>query len=40
LACKVKKAVVIPVGGHYLFFEKSNVEFFKAIKDFLEAKAK
>ncbi len=25
-------------GGHYIFFEKSNAEFYKAIKDFLEEK--
>jgi len=40
LGSTVKKYVEIPVGGHYIFFEKSNAEFYKAIKDFLEEKAK
>jgi alpha-beta hydrolase superfamily lysophospholipase len=38
LGSKVKKYVEIPVGGHYIFFEKTNTEFYKAIKDFLEEK--
>jgi pimeloyl-ACP methyl ester carboxylesterase len=38
LSSKIKKYVEIPVGGHYIFFEKSNAEFYKAIKDFLEEK--
>ena len=38
LGSKVKKYVEIPVGGHYIFFEKSNAEFYRAIKDFLEEK--
>ena len=38
LGSKVKKYVEIPIGGHYIFFEKSNAEFYKAIKDFIEEK--
>ena len=38
LGSKVKKYVEIPMGGHYIFFEKTNTEFYKAIKDFLEEK--
>jgi pimeloyl-ACP methyl ester carboxylesterase len=40
LGSKVKKYIEIPVGGHYIFFEKTNAEFYKAIKDFLEEKTK
>ena len=38
LGSKVKKYVEIPVGGHYIFFEKSNADFYKAIREFLEEK--
>ena len=34
----VKKYVEIPNASHLLPYEKANVQFFKAVKDFLEAK--
>ncbi len=39
LGSKVKKYVEIPEGGHYIFFEKSNTRFYKAVRDFLESKS-
>ncbi len=40
LGSKTKKFVEIPEGSHYMFYEKANVEFFDAVKEFLEAKAR
>lgn len=38
LGSKVKKFVEIPNASHLIPYEKANVQFFKAVKDFLEAK--
>jgi pimeloyl-ACP methyl ester carboxylesterase len=38
LGSKVKKFVEIPNASHMIPYEKANIEFFKAVKDFLEAK--
>lgn len=38
LGGKVKKFVEIPNASHMIPYEKTNVQFFKAVKDFLEAK--
>jgi pimeloyl-ACP methyl ester carboxylesterase len=37
-ANQVKRYVEIPGGGHFLQFEKTNVHFYRAVLDFLEAK--
>ena len=39
LASDVKKYVEIPNASHIISYEKANIQFFKAVKDFLEAKA-
>jgi hypothetical protein len=36
----MKQFVEIPDAGHMMPYEKANVQFFKAAKDFLEGKAK
>lgn len=38
LGSKVKAYVEIPNAGHFLQFEKSNKQFYRAVQDFLEAK--
>jgi alpha-beta hydrolase superfamily lysophospholipase len=38
LGSEVKQFVEIPNASHFIPYEKANVQFFKAIKDFLEAK--
>jgi pimeloyl-ACP methyl ester carboxylesterase len=38
LGSKVKAYVEIPNAGHFLHFEKTNKEFYRAVEDFLEAK--
>jgi pimeloyl-ACP methyl ester carboxylesterase len=38
LGSKVKKFVEIPNASHMILYEKANIEFFKAVKDFLKAK--
>jgi alpha-beta hydrolase superfamily lysophospholipase len=38
LGSEVKQYVDIPNASHFMHYEKANVQFFKAIKDFLEAK--
>jgi alpha-beta hydrolase superfamily lysophospholipase len=38
LGGKVKKFVEILNASHMIPYEKTNVQFFKAVKDFLEAK--
>jgi pimeloyl-ACP methyl ester carboxylesterase len=38
LGSEVKQYVEIPNGSHLIQFQKSNTQFFKTIKDFLEAK--
>jgi len=38
LGSAVKQYVDIPNASHFMQYEKANVQFFKAIKDFLEAK--
>jgi pimeloyl-ACP methyl ester carboxylesterase len=40
LGSKVKKFVEIPNASHEIPYEKANLQFFKAVKDFLEAKVK
>ena len=37
LGSTVKKYVEIPGGGHYLHFEKVNMQFYKAVRGFLES---
>jgi pimeloyl-ACP methyl ester carboxylesterase len=38
LGSEVKQYVEIPNASHMIPFEKANVQFFKVVKDFLEAK--
>jgi len=38
LGSEVKQFVEIPAASHFVSFEKVNLQFFKAVKDFLEAK--
>jgi alpha-beta hydrolase superfamily lysophospholipase len=38
LGSEVKQFVEIPAASHLVSFEKANLQFFKAVKDFLEAK--
>lgn len=38
LGSKTKKFVEIPDASHHIPYEKANVQFFKVVKDFLEAK--
>jgi pimeloyl-ACP methyl ester carboxylesterase len=38
LGSEVKQFVEIPAASHFVAFEKANLQFFKAVKDFLEAK--
>jgi pimeloyl-ACP methyl ester carboxylesterase len=38
LGSEVKQYVDIPNASHFVHYEKANVQFFKAIKDFLDAK--
>ncbi len=37
LGSTVKEYVEIPGGGHFLHFEKVNIEFYQAVRNFLEA---
>lgn len=39
-AVKKKKYVEIPDASHLLSYEKGNTQYFKVVKDFLEAKIK
>jgi alpha-beta hydrolase superfamily lysophospholipase len=38
LGSKVKAYVEIPNAGHFVQFEKTNKQFYRAVQDFLEAK--
>jgi alpha-beta hydrolase superfamily lysophospholipase len=38
ITSEVKQYIEIPNAGHFMQYEKVNVQFFKALKDFLEAK--
>jgi alpha-beta hydrolase superfamily lysophospholipase len=38
LGSEVKQFVEIPDASHFLSYEKGNAQYFKAVKDFLEAK--
>ena len=40
LGSEEKKYVEIPDASHFLSYEKGNAQYFKAVKDFLEAKIK
>jgi alpha-beta hydrolase superfamily lysophospholipase len=38
LSSEVKAYVEIPSAGHFLQFEKTNKQLYRAVEDFLEAK--